>query len=78
MSVTRIICDGVCGMPQAFCTCGEAVLCADCGCDATSDRYDNGDNKTRCRKCAVARYLKDHPFEVIIRPTLIDQFKVTT
>jgi hypothetical protein len=37
------------------------VMCHDCGCDATKDRCDNGDNKIRCGACATAKYKRDCP-----------------
>lgn len=54
------------------------VMCHDCGCDATKDRYDNGDNKIRCGECSLKRYKKDHPFEILRPMSGIVSFRVAT
>jgi len=56
----------------------QLVMCHDCGCDATKDRYDNGDNKIRCGECSLKRYKKDHPFEILRPMSGILNFRVTT
>jgi hypothetical protein len=56
----------------------KQILCNDCRCDVTNDRYDNGDNKIRCGECSLKRYRKDRPFDVNIRLHSLINFKVSS